>query len=454
MDMSRVQIHGGATPGLLFGFGLLFAAAALGQTNLETNAGIQFNFSPPGAANLALGGAFLGLANDATTAYTNPAGLTQLFERELHFEGRAFEFTHVFTDFNMDDPTEPFDNEADDRTEGLSFFSYVHPFKHWTIAAYRHELVSFEADFATRGAFVFGTPTRLGSPLGLPGELDGRLASLNNTMDLRVVNHGISLARRFGGVSLGLGLSHYDFSLDSSAQRFFTDPNPEPEGTTPLEGRLANVQTQTGDDDDQGVSVGILWESPKGAWNLGGVFRQGPSFTFEARTVFVAAADLFDDVEQQARFNVPDVYGVGVAFKPNDAVRVTFDYNRVEYSDLTRGFVDIFGLGRLFDEVTLSPEIDRFVIDNADEIHAGFEYFFIRKIPVVVRAGAWYDPDHTLRFEGDNPSFREIFAPRHGSDELHLTLGFGVTYRKIHVAAALDDSERVTTGSLSVTVYF
>ena len=50
----------------------------LAQTNSEINAGIQFNFSNPGARSLGFGGAFIGLADDATAAYTNPAGLTNL----------------------------------------------------------------------------------------------------------------------------------------------------------------------------------------------------------------------------------------------------------------------------------------------------------------------------------------------------------------------------------------
>ena len=61
---------------------------ACAQTNLETNAGVQFNFSTPGAGNLALGGAFLGLAFDASAAYTNPAGLTTIAAPETLVEAR------------------------------------------------------------------------------------------------------------------------------------------------------------------------------------------------------------------------------------------------------------------------------------------------------------------------------------------------------------------------------
>src|ERR1700693_4330961 len=46
----------------------LTAGTLIGQTNSEINSSIQFNFSPPGARSLALAGAFLALADDATAA--------------------------------------------------------------------------------------------------------------------------------------------------------------------------------------------------------------------------------------------------------------------------------------------------------------------------------------------------------------------------------------------------
>ena len=47
---------------------------------------IEFDFSNPGARSLAMGGAFVGLADDATAAYANPAGLTALLQPEVSLE--------------------------------------------------------------------------------------------------------------------------------------------------------------------------------------------------------------------------------------------------------------------------------------------------------------------------------------------------------------------------------
>ncbi len=50
---------------------------------------IEFNFTPPGARAMGMGGAFVGLADDATSAVVNPAGLVQLPNSQFVIEGEA-----------------------------------------------------------------------------------------------------------------------------------------------------------------------------------------------------------------------------------------------------------------------------------------------------------------------------------------------------------------------------
>ena len=67
---------------------MIAPTVSVAQTNEEINAGLQFSFTPPGARSLALGGAFAGLADDATAAFANPAGLIWIIENEFSVEGR------------------------------------------------------------------------------------------------------------------------------------------------------------------------------------------------------------------------------------------------------------------------------------------------------------------------------------------------------------------------------
>ncbi len=74
--------------GWLFLLLLGIAGPSRGQTNEELGAGLQFSFAPPGARSLAMGGAFAGLADDATAAFANPAGLMWRTRSEVSVEGR------------------------------------------------------------------------------------------------------------------------------------------------------------------------------------------------------------------------------------------------------------------------------------------------------------------------------------------------------------------------------
>src|ERR1700751_2482658 len=75
---------------------LATAPVAAQNTDIESLSGLQFNFGNPGARSLGMGGAFLGLADDASAAEANPAGLTILRKPEITTEGRTFQEQQVF----------------------------------------------------------------------------------------------------------------------------------------------------------------------------------------------------------------------------------------------------------------------------------------------------------------------------------------------------------------------
>src|SRR5919106_1786271 len=78
---------------------ILLVALPLSAQNVDIEAlsGLQFNFGNPGARSLGMGGAFLGLADDASAAEANPAGLTILRKPEVSVEGRNYKEHQLFT---------------------------------------------------------------------------------------------------------------------------------------------------------------------------------------------------------------------------------------------------------------------------------------------------------------------------------------------------------------------
>lgn len=427
----------------------LFATAlpAAAQTNAEVNAGIQLNFSTPGARSLGLGGAFIALADDATAAYSNPAGLTALSQLEVSGEIRSWDFTNTFTDRGraagalsgngVDTIAGLRTGTGEEQAASLSFLSAIYPKGRWAVALYRHELANFEGSFEAQGAFLNGPQ---------------RLRPTQNSMSLGIENLGLTAACRLGDLSLGGGVSLYDFRMRSQTRRFylaFPPGNPAPGGNSgpPLytDANLEDTQTQSGDDRAVGVNAGVLWQLSSG-WRLGAVYRQGPGFKVDAEfSPGPKATGPTTSIRRAARFDTPDVFGIGTAYLPTETTSITLDLVRVRYSDLTRTFTNVFP--------ALEDEAGRYRVDDADEIHLGIEHFFsVKGMLLAARIGAWHDPDHKIRYTGDRSDFRALF--RAGSGHLHSSAGIGLSGSEFQIDAAFDYSEQVRTASLSTVVRF
>src|SRR5689334_8329954 len=122
---------------LLLAIALLALPAFAQNVDIEALSGLQFNFGNPGARSLAMGGAFLGLADDASAAEANPAGLTILRKPESSIEARNYLEQQLFTTSGTfpDVVRTPFTHHSD--RVMISFASAVLPIKNkFTIGAY------------------------------------------------------------------------------------------------------------------------------------------------------------------------------------------------------------------------------------------------------------------------------------------------------------------------------
>ena len=252
--------------------GFLLASGAHAQAILT----MELGYSNPGARSLGFGGAFVALADDATAAYANPAGLVQLTRPEVSIEGRHWSYTtpYVFggrasgapTGLGIDTTPDLRWAESTADFTGLSFLSYVHPLKKWSLAVYRHQLVKFASAFTTNGLFAEGS-TYL--------ETD-RWIDLPGTSDVDVVSWGFSAARRItDSFSLGLTLTYLEVDLDlrttaylpddDSLEAFFSANSFLPE-------RVAWRSSTQAHDSSGGLSLGFLWLIDE-SWSLGGFVR-------------------------------------------------------------------------------------------------------------------------------------------------------------------------------------
>ena len=412
---------------------------------------LEFSFSNPGARSMGFGGAFIALADDATAAFANPAGLVQLVEPEVSVEGRFWGYDTRYTKGGriVGSPTGiGIDNTAGLRSAvsstdltDVSYFSFVFPIRNWSLAFYRHTAANFESISTTQGLFR-DVPEN-------PGEID-RSADFRVSTDLDFVTYGFSFGHRVSDrLSLGFGLSLVDGSLAVNTEEFaFNDGSIESFfGTNSyLPQRQVDSILIKVDSVDVAFSAGFLWQVTDRV-NVGGVFRDGPKFN---GSVTAFAGPLFHPSIPTGTIigsgstpnNFPNVYGLGLSVRSkSETLTFNFDWLRVEYSTITED---------------LNPEIfaPLPVIDDVNELHAGIEYVFLQAKPLLaLRFGGWFDPDHRLRANVGADAFEQAFFQR-GDDQLHLAGGIGLAFQTFQFDFGVDFSQLNDTVSLSAIFKF
>lgn len=443
-----------------------------------------------------MAGAFVSLADDATASQANPAGLSNLGKAELAFEGRFWNFFsasvvrgHVFgnaSNIGVDTITGRVTGEIRDTTGAPSFVSFVKPFGSWAVAGHRHQFAKFKNSTTTEGAFVRydnGSIRRTNPSSG--------------DIELDIVNWGVSVSRKLGErASIGGTLTFSQFDIASYGSAQILDPFDRPT-LTPAQavaftgtGQAFGVpdnspnkmffeEFQEGESSGWSGTVGILFE-PVTRWRLGGAFRKGARFEYDARFNAGPAHGSIPspfrpgqqvDADTGILFHVPDSVAAGVTYLPNDALRVSFEYSFVKQSQIMNGTgtgLPVDTAGRLQAADPLVREEGRLIqegltVDDVHQLRFGSEWRFrnLTNGALFLRGGAWYDPDHAVYFvdvenrgQTDLPNLRAIEAtfPKRG-DAMHVGAGFGATFDKWgQIDVAIDISPRVNTFSVSTVI--
>jgi hypothetical protein len=397
---------------------------------------VEFSFSNPGARSMGFGGAFVALADDATAAFANPAGLVNLVEPEVSIEGRLWSYSTPLvaggrgfgpaTGRGLDVTPGLQIEESTADLGGLSFVSLVYPHGDWSLAFYRHQAANYELAGDTVALFFGPWP-------GFPGSR-ARSYDYRREMNLEIAAYGLSAGYRVSDeLSLGLGVSYFESDLSVrlesfdilddgadwwSAQSFFA-PH-----------LLVTDWTLETEDTAWGVLAGLLWRVSE-QWSLGAVYRQGPEVegSFEELAGAVTEAG-------RGSFALPGVFGLGGSFRSRDGrLTIGLEWDRVGYSSILRG---------------AEPGL---VLDDGDELRVGAEYVFLRSTPVLAaRLGAWLDPDHRIGYRGDGYVQQALILP--GKQELHLAAGLGVVFERVQIDLGVDLSDLVDTASVSAIYSF
>ena len=458
---------------------LAFPLAAQ-NVDIEALSGLQFNFGNPGARSLGMGGAFLGLADDASAAEANPAGLTILRKPEVSIEARNYLEQQLFTTSGTfpEINRTAFTHHSDRAV--ISFASVVLPIKNkFTIGAYFHEPLNNEGagvvapvrdDFtgdlvSTVPNFYLPTEIRdnqafvVGDPIS-KAACEQRRRDLNNPftcLEFRIDPFVSALSvrqRTFGlagawqvhpKLSIGANVRHQRFQESAFTFRFTQLLDPKQviaQATANANGDEVELVEAT----DTTFGFGFKW-SPTDKISVGGVYKQGPEFE---TTIFYADTASPNFVERgRPTFHIPDVAGLGVSVRPIPVLTINVDAVHVKYSNLADDHVSVFQ--------SVGSVEDPFSAEDALELRVGAEYFFATKIPFALRAGYWRDPAHSVEWNGPltHPDFvAEAMLFPEGEDQNHVSVGVGLAWPRFQVDLAYDTSKHYKVGSISMVTRF
>ncbi len=439
------------------------------------------NFQNPGARSLGLGGAFIALADDASAAELNPAGLTQLTRPEAGFEFRRLttvtdvRYADAFRSgpyscFSSDAGLGPCDARFSDTRNFLSYASLILPVGTGsTLAFYRHELDS-EHLHAIQPVLDYD---------GGPYESTGDIVDL----DRRIVRTGVSFAHKIVeplsvGVSLNLNSVSQAFRLTTFSTDYLRGA---PTGGDPT--MINSIQDSQIHQEKPGVTAGLYWR-PLEAVSAGLSYSTRVQFDEQSTTRYCPTnpdgttpcvfstpyADAFYSFDSTGSFTLPSRLGISAAYRPGSWLVLAGEADRVGYSDNSIAFpqcaVDASG-NCLFDAQGnyLLDGYDKIAPRDVWELHAGAEAVvpFAGSGLVGVRAGYWHDPDHSFQYRGCrsitnaadkacrfNSLYTQFFPPLGSRD--HFAGGIGVAWEWGQLDVGYDWVRQTHAGTLAASV--
>lgn len=438
----------------------LFQKSGHAVDNTPLWQGMDFDFSQPGARSKGIGSAFVGAADDATAAVTNPAGLVQLPEMQISLEGR----TMVKKSFDVDwgaAKTGSINNE--DETE-LSFVCFAMPLKLYkdfpiNIAVYYSKLASMENKIQLP-SFAF-LPT--GALNELP-KMDYQEYSAQKELD--IYEAGLSFGTGFldGKLMVGGGVSALHLDIEGN---YFS--------SGAIEIVEAPIQEKFSIDDNDirpSFRGGILF-SPINKLTLGASVRVMPRMRYETKydTIITGYSkkggsfnfEYDENLEKEQSLSIPDNYSLGLSYRITDKWTFFAEGRYIKYSDLMNDFDSTWRSAFDFG----GTDEGRYDIDDVIEPHVGTEYVFMLKdsTPLAFRLGSYYEPAHGLEFDASSLDTKVVDSVEAanamenlldgGDDIWHFTVGLGTVIKnKYQIDAAADFTEGATKNTFILSTAY
>lgn len=401
-----------------------------------------------GARALGQGGAFIAVADDATAASWNPAGLIQLESPEASIVG-----SFLVTDQDFSVGPDAMDagisiGDEDVTRWDVNFMSMAYPFRflntNFVAALNYHQIADFHMDLSFNQSLEDTSPP--------PSIIDQNI-NFKSSGGVGALSPGIAMLIS-PKLAFGLTVNIFD-------DEFFKSHGWTESITASGQGELGNTnfstlfKSKTSSRDYHGVNVSLgvlwdVWEKESKLLTFGAVFHSPFTARFDQRTKAFTQT-LFEgqdaqtlpvfDQKSRVKLDTPMSIGLGLGFRYTDSLSFSFDVTWTDWSEWVQK-VKVSDTPPPFGQWNNSRPIgggtEHDEIDDTVAVRFGTEYLIFREKEVLaLRGGLFYEPRPSL---GDPDEYDEHGNPTDfngdPTDVWGFSLGVGFSTKRFSLDAA------------------
>jgi len=341
--------------------GFFLAGAELRAAQLDFSSSL--NPVGSGARAAGMGGAFIAVADDATAASWNPAGLVQLEKPEISF---VYSYFSNRQEYHLSTHPEITGSDTADSND-VNFASAAYPF-----VAFGHNVVvslnyQHLYDLTKKNNFTqnFGT-------------LDSGTRSFSQTGKLFAFSPAMAV-QVMPGLYLGGTLNFWESVFETNG---WEDHDSYSGSLIPF-----NISNRTEFSGRNG-NLGLLW-SPNGSLTFGAVYKTSFDADLKVATNRQFGNTVLPPLAVVYSLTMPASYGIGLSYRHSDSLTFSADIYRTEWSD--------FVLKNKVNGIEFNPvygdELVNGRLRDTTQARCGVEYLLIYPEWVVpLRGGLFYDP--------------------------------------------------------------
>ena len=389
----------------------VWAPPAAAQFDSALLSKLRFNLTNPGGKSLAMGGAFSAIADDATAALANPAGLGLISSIEIAVSGKRVNETLALSTArsvatgSLVTPYPPVTTSSvglDASTTGVEFAGVVVPISRRLVAALTYaENLRFEGD-AGPGGYPYIELRDNRSPSGTTRRdylyefREYGSAKLSNRLLAASLAYRVTESLRIGG---GVTLNRATFDLDGDAGGPHRIVNTNTLSPTVQETRTVTMGVQGFTGTQVGFVAGVHADLlSDGRLTFGADYRWTPA----AEGTLVIGGDvppaLAGQKERTFRFRVPSDASVGLAAHPMPGLTIAAELQWVKYGDIFDRALPVVSYAGLVGPAGFPVDgvlADLSPAPNVFVPRLGFEYVTGGKdVRVALRVGYHREPAH------------------------------------------------------------